>query len=135
VSARRLVRGVAGVALLSLAACRSPNRGTWSGTFDGSVAGSVDFTINARGTTLEGTMEGATSDGSPFHAKMKGTIRDAYFYATFDGRTDTGLRPIPFEGFMKGELVAGQGKGEWDATIRFTSAKMNGTWNVTQQPR
>jgi hypothetical protein len=134
-SVRRLGRGLPGVLLLALAACSSPNRGTWSGTFDGSVAGTVDFTINARGKSLEGKMEGTTSDGSPFHAKMKGTIRETYFYATFDGRTDTGLRPIPFEGFMKGELAAGKGSGEWDATIRFTSAKMNGTWNVTQQTR
>jgi len=134
-SGRRIARGLFGMALLALAACSSPNRGSWSGTFDGSVAGAVDFTINTRGTSLEGKMEGTTSDGSPFHAKMKGTIRETYFYATFDGRTDTGLRPIPFEGFMKGELAAGKGSGEWDATIRFTSSKMNGTWTVTQQPR
>jgi hypothetical protein len=134
-TARPRARRIVGVLALALAACSSPNRGTWSGTFDGSVTGNVDFTINARGKSLEGKMEGTTSDGSPFHAKMKGTIRETYFYATFDGRTDTGLRPIPFEGFMKGELAAGKGSGEWDATIRFTSSKMNGTWTVTQQPR
>lgn len=124
---------VAMLAAALLAACSSPNRGKWSGTFDGSVAGTVDFTINARGTSLEGKMEGATTDGAPFHATMKGTIRDSYFYATFEGRTDTGLRPIPFTGFMKGELGQAKGSGEWDATIRFTDSKMNGTWSVTQQ--
>ena len=98
----RFARGAMLAAAL-LAACSSPNRGKWSGTFDGSVAGTVDFTINARGTALEGKMEGATTDGAPFHATMKGTIRDNYFYANFEGRTDTGLRPIPFTGFMKGE--------------------------------
>ncbi len=129
--ARRAV--IAGLALA--AACSSPDRGVWTGTFDGSVAGTVEFTINSRGTSLEGKMEGATSDGSPFHAKMKGTIRDTYFYATFNGRTDTGLRPIPFTGFMKGELAGGQGVGEWDATIRFTQNQVNGTWSVKQQAR
>ena len=126
---------ILGFAMLALAACSSPNRGAWSGTFDGSVAGTVEFTINTRGTALEGKMDGATSDGSPFHATMKGEIRETFFHATFEGRTDTGLRPIPFTGFMKGELAAGKGAGEWDATIRFTDAKMNGTWTVTQQHR
>ena len=120
---------------LLLAACGSPNRGAWTGTFDGSVSGTVEFTINARGTSLTGTMEGKTSDGSPFHAEMEGKITDRYFYATFDGRTDTGLRPIPFEGLMKGELADGQGQGEWDAKIRFTQTPMNGTWTVRQGVR
>jgi hypothetical protein len=134
--ARRGFARRATIAALGLAAaCSSPNRGVWSGTFDGSVTGTVEFTINARGTALEGRMEGATSDGSPFHAAMKGTIRDTYFYANFDGRTDTGLRPIPFEGFMKGELGDGKGAGDWDAKIRFTQTAMNGTWSVQQTAR
>ena len=133
---RRLGASVACAALVAGAlGCSSPDRGVWSGTFDGSVSGTVDFTINARGTSLEGKMEGTTSDGSPFHATMKGTIRDTYFYAKFDGRTDTGLRPIPFEGLMKGELADGRGTGDWDATIRFTSTQMKGTWQVEQQSR
>lgn len=121
--------------VLLLAACSSPNRGAWTGTFDGSVSGTVDFTIDARGNSLTGRMEGKTSDGSPFHAEMEGKITDRYFYATFEGRTDTGLRPIPFEGFMKGELGDGQGKGDWDAKIRFTQTPMNGTWTVRQGAR
>ncbi len=120
------------VTLASLAACSSPNRGEWSGTFAGSVSGTVEFIINARGTALTGKMEGATTDGAPFHADMEGKITDRYFYATFEGRTDTGLRPIPFEGFMKGELGDGKGAGDWDAKIRFTDTQMNGTWTVTQ---
>jgi hypothetical protein len=122
-------------ALACLAACSSPNRGEWSGTFAGSVSGNVEFKINSRGTTLTGKMEGTTSDGAPFHADMEGKISERYFYATFEGRTDTGLRPIPFEGFMKGELGDGKGAGDWDAKIRFTETPMNGTWTVTQIKR
>lgn len=133
--AKRLPQGIASTALLLCVACSSPNRGAWSGTFDGSVSGQVDFTINSRGTALTGKMEGTTSDGSPFHATMKGKITDRYFYATFEGRTDTGLRPIPFEGFMKGELGDGKGAGDWDAKIRFTQTAMNGTWTVEQTQR
>jgi len=40
------------LALLLVAGCSSPNRGIWKGTFDGSVSGTVEFRINARGTSL-----------------------------------------------------------------------------------
>ena len=104
----------------------------WRGTFDGSVTGEVEFSISARGTSLTGTMEGSTRDRQPFHADLEGTIKGDYFYATFEGTGSAELRPVPFEGFMKGELRDGRGEGEWEATLRFTRQKLDGSWRVDQ---
>jgi hypothetical protein len=117
---------------LALAACSSPNRGVWRGTFDGSVAGTVEFRISARGTSLTGTMEGSTRDRQPFHADLEGTIKGDYFYATFEGTGSAELRPVPFAGFMKGELRDGRGEGDWEATLRFTEQELRGGWRVDQ---
>lgn len=130
---RRGVRALgAAVALLSLAACNSPNRGVWRGTFDGSVAGTVEFRINARGTRLTGRMEGTTREGAAFHAEMEGSIHGDVFSATFEGRSDTDFRPVPFDGRMGGRLVVGDGQGDWRARLRFTQEELHGSWNVHQ---
>lgn len=122
------------IALLALlvASCSSPNRGVWRGTFSGSVNGTVVFRINTSGTELEGTLSGQTTDGAPFDAEMEGKINGEFFYATFEGRADSGLRPIPFEGFLRGQLGAGVASGDWECELRFTGGKMSGAWETKQ---
>jgi hypothetical protein len=118
---------------LGLAACSSPNRGTWKGEFQGDLAGVVQFTINSRGTKLSGTIEGTTSGGQPFTAEMEGKIHDPFFYGTFKGKGRTDVYPVPFDGLMRGELQPGRAKGDWEAQIRFNPAKMKGAWNAKQE--
>jgi len=115
-----------------VAGCSSPNRGSWKGTFDGSVSGTVEFRINARGTSLTGKMEGTTESGAPFHAAMEGEIRGELFRADFEGKSDTDFRPVPFNGAMRGRLGSGKGSGDWDARIRFTQEELRGSWSVAQ---
>jgi hypothetical protein len=117
-----------------LAACSSPNRGTWQGTFDGSLSGTVEFRIDSRGTSLSGTFEGATSSGQPFTAEMEGKINDRYFYATFKGTGRTEVYPVPFEGFLRGDLGSGQANGDWEAQISVSPVKMKGAWTARQLP-
>jgi|SRR5687768_3394002 len=114
-------------------ACSSPNRGTWRGTFQGSVNGTVEFRINTSGTELDGSLTGQTTDGAPFNAEMEGKINGEFFYATFAGRADSGMRPIPFEGFLRGQLGAGTATGDWECELRFTRAKMSGKWEAKQE--
>jgi|CXWL01.1.fsa_nt_gi hypothetical protein len=114
-------------------ACSSPNRGHWQGTFDGNVAGTVEFDINARGTSLDGKMEGQTRDGQPFKAELEGRIEDPFFYAKFVGRVQTGVYPLKFEGLMRGELASGTAKGDWSCTLVPTETKLEGTWETSQQ--
>jgi hypothetical protein len=122
-------------ALLALVACSSPNRGTWEGTFDGSVSGTVRFEINARGTSLTGHLSGTTRDRQPFTAEMRGKIHGEDFYATFAGKSRTGLLPVAFEGLMRGTLAAGAGHGDWTAELKPRGGgTMKGTWEVTQVP-
>ena len=123
--------GLVSLLAVLLTGCSSPNQGSWSGSFTGTISGTVEFSINSRGTSLTGKLEGATSDGAPFTAKMEGKLRDQYFYATFKGKGQTGLLPIPFEGLMKGELADGEASGDWNAELR-TGIQMEGTWEVTQ---
>ena len=114
-------------------ACSSPNRGKWQGDFEGSVAGTVEFTINTRGTSLRGTMEGKTASGEDFHAKMKGTLAGDDLVAEFEGSATTDFRPVPFTGVLRGQLLRGQAHGTWECTIRFTESSMQGTFKVTQE--
>ncbi len=118
-------------ALVFLVACSSPNRGVWRGSFEGTLSGTVEFRINARGSKLTGSLDGATSDGEPFSAKMTGKLNGADFYATFKGKGQTGLLPVPFEGLMTGRLEQGEGQGDWQAELR-TGWKMSGSWTVKQ---
>ncbi|HYH45627.1 MAG TPA: hypothetical protein VEG34_08065 [Thermoanaerobaculia bacterium] len=115
-----------------LAACGSPNRGTWKGTFDGSMSGTVEFRINSRGTALSGTFNGTTNSGQPFEAEMEGKINDPHFYATFEGTSRTEIYPVPFEGFLRGELGSGKAGGEWETQIRTSPVKMRGAWTAEQ---
>lgn len=127
-------RGAAALGLLTLTlACGSPNRGHWSGTFDGSVSGTVEFDINARGTRVEGRMTGSTVDGEPFRATLEGILRQDYFRADFEGRAggSFGL-PVPFEGEMTGSLDRGLGSGDWACTLWRSSSRLQGTWSVEQ---
>ncbi|MEM7480995.1 MAG: hypothetical protein AAF481_07450 [Acidobacteriota bacterium] len=122
---------------LLCAACSSPNRGVWRGTFDGDVSGVVEFRINARGTQLEGSLDGETSDGAPFEAVMEGRIEGDAFYATFEGDGRSGIYPVPFKGFLKGQLIDGAGGGEWEAQLETPlgeplGAKLLGDWQVQQ---
>jgi len=120
-------------AAVAVAACApSPNRGTWRGEFAGSLSGVVEFRIDARGSELTGTIEGHTSDGAPFAADMEGRIRDEHFYATFEGAGQAQLYRVPFEGFMRGRLGAGNADGEWEAELRGRGGKLAGTWAVEQ---
>lgn len=125
---------VAGLLPLAvLLACSSPNRGVWRGEFSGSVSGVVEFRINARGTRLTGSLEGETRGGQPFKADMEGKIQGEYFYATLEGAARTDLRPIPFEGFLKGEIRGGAASGDWEATPRVGQfGKLEGRWQVEQ---
>lgn len=132
---RRAAAVASCLALLALASCRSPNRGVWRGTFDGSVSGTVEFRISTSGRSLDGTMDGKTRDGQPFHAEMEGKTRDRYFHATFEGTSRTEMYPVKFEGFMTGELVEGHGTGDWECQLALgASPKLKGTWSVDQQP-
>jgi len=115
-----------------LAGCSSPNRGVWAGTFDGSVAGTVEFRINTRGTRLTGSLTGATRDGNPFHAEMEGKIEDQYFYATFEGKSLAGGLPVAFDGFLRGELQEGKASGDWSCTLRLAQRKLSGAWHADQ---
>jgi hypothetical protein len=129
---RLSVVAIAAAALAQLS-CSSPNRGVWKGDFEGSVTGVVEFRINTSGTKLSGSMAGQTSDGAAFAAKMTGKITDdTFFYATFTGSAESGLRPIPFEGFLRGELGAGRAQGDWECTLRFTGVKFSGSWAAVQ---
>lgn len=119
--------------MVSLAACSSPNRGRWSGTFDGNVNGVVEFEINTRGTRLRGSMDGQTSTGEPFEAKIEGILRQDYIDAEFEGAATAGRGlPLRFEGRMTGSLAAARGEGDWQATIKVTGSPMAGTWQVEQ---
>lgn len=126
---------VAAVALLLsvVAACSSPNRGTWKGTFSGTVSGTVEFEINARGTRVKGKMEGATVSGDPFRATLEGVLRQDFFRADFEGSSRTSVAlPLAFEGQMMGSLEGGHGTGDWSAVIQVTGSRFHGTWSVEQ---
>ena len=130
--ARRLgVLGLLGLLVLA-AACRSPNRGVWQGTFDGSVRGTVEFRINARGTRLSGSMSGSTRDGQPFRAELDGKIQGDHFYATFEGASRAGALPVAFAGFLRGTLADGRGEGDWQCELAVTRQKLAGEWAVEQ---
>ncbi len=122
--------------LLSVAsvACSSPNGGEWTGTFEGHVRGTMDFSIDRRGTKLEGKMTGETVEGEPFRASLEGRIRGADYRATFEGRARNGIH---FKGIMRGTIAQGTGKGNWEATLysplaRGRSGEVSGHWEARQ---
>ena len=140
-----LVRLLVFFCLLSvaLAGCSkpSPNRGTWEGSFDGDASGTVVFTINAKGTEVRGEMEGETSGGQTFRAKIKGTLRIDFIDAAFEGTVQaTPTVPVGFTGNMTGELAAGEGTGDWQCALEIPKILgpsagalgqgLEGTWTV-----
>lgn len=130
----QVLTGLCLLASLGLPGCASPNRGEWQGTFDGTVRGVVEFTINTRGTKLRGHMEGQTQAGQPFDAKIEGTLRWERIEATFRGKSQlTGIGlPVAFTGAMVGDLGGGAGSGEWQAELIAGRMPMAGTWQVEQ---
>ena len=130
--ARPAARALLTLVLCALGACSSPNRGHWSGTFDGSVSGVVEFRINARGTRLTGSLTGSTRDGQPFAAEMEGKMRGEHFYATFEGTSRAGVLPVAFEGLMRGSLGEGAGSGDWTCELKVSRLHLEGTWEVEQ---
>lgn len=120
---------------LAVGCAPSPDRGTWDGTFDGSLSGVVRFHIDTRGTRLTGTFEGETRDGAPFTAEMEGRVRGDDFYATFEGTGRAALYRVPFSGFMTGQLGDGRAGGRWEAEIRGQSGELEGAWRAEQADR
>jgi hypothetical protein len=132
-----LVKHVANAALLALAmaACASPNRGHWEGTFDGTVSGTVEMEIGWRGTRVRGEMRGQTRDRQPFEATLQGSLSWDQIQAKFRGTSQAGAGvglPVTFDGEMAGSLLEGRGEGEWSARLFAGRMPMSGTWRIEQ---
>ena len=86
--------GILVAVLLAIVSCSSPNRGWWRGSFEGDVAGIMEFSINSRGTRATGKVTGALSSGESFRAEFEGTLSQGYLHADLVGSSDTdiGLR-------------------------------------------
>ena len=117
----------------TLLACASPNRGTWRGTFTGGVSGTMEFTIDTRGTRAEGRIVGSTREGQAFEADFEGSLNVDYLKAEFTGSSDSdlGLR-AGFEGTLDGTVAAGAADGRWNVTLRYAGTGYEGTWQATQ---
>lgn len=135
-----LVKRLPGAALaallaLAVAACASPNRGEWKGTFDGTVSGTVEMEIGWRGTKVTGEMRGQTRDRQPFEATLQGSLAWDRIQATFRGRSDAGAGvglPLTFDGEMTGSLLEGEGEGQWSARLFAGRMPMSGEWRIEQ---
>jgi hypothetical protein len=122
------------LALALLAACSSPNRGWWGGTFEGGVSGDMRFSINTRGTKASGSIEGTTSDGQDFRATFEGSLNQDYLRADIEGSSSTGTGlPAAFAGEMKGTLGVGQGDGTWQVELVHLRAGYEGVWTALQE--
>jgi hypothetical protein len=120
--------------LVTLAACASPNRGRWTGTFDGTVSGTVEMEIGWRGTEVTGEMRGQTRDGQPFEATLGGSLAWDRIEAKFRGASQSGMGlPLSFDGEMSGSLLEGRGEGEWVARLLAGRMPMSGTWRIEQE--
>jgi len=121
------------LALASLAACSSPDRGRWQGSFEGGVAGTMEFTVNARGTKADGKITGATRDGQKFDAEFEGSLNQGFLNAEFEGSGQTGMGlPAGFRGKLQGDLENGAGKGSWTVDLIQVRAHYQGKWSATQ---
>ena len=101
--------------LAATLACSSPNRGRWQGTFEGGVDGTMEFTVNARGTEAEGKITGATRRGEKFEADFEGSLNQGFLNADFEGSSQTGVGlPAGFRGKLQGDLARGQGRRHLD---------------------
>lgn len=122
------------VCLLSaVVACSSPNRGWWRGSFEGDVTGTMEFSINSRGTRAEGQVTGTLSNGESFRAEFEGTLNRGYLQADLVGSSDTdlGLR-AGFEGVISGRLEGGAAAGDWQADLRQARRHLEGRWQAAQ---
>ncbi len=120
---------------LVFAACSSPNRGWWQGSFEGDVAGTMELSINARGTKAKGEVTGRLSSGEGFRAEFEGTLNQGFLRAELTGSSETsvGLR-AGFEGLITGDLAAGKGAGQWKADLKPAGRQLEGEWQASQDP-
>jgi hypothetical protein len=122
------------LALVSIfAACSSPNRGRWQGTFEGGVDGTMEFTVNARGTKADGRITGATRRGEKFEAKFEGSLNQGFLNARFEGSGQTGVGlPAGFRGELQGDLAEGIAAGRWKVDLIQVRTHYEGKWAATQ---
>jgi hypothetical protein len=121
------------VALAFPLACSSPNRGYWQGTFEGGVSGTMQFTVNARGTSAEGRITGATSRGEKFEAEFEGSLNQGFLNARFQGSSQTGVGlPAGFRGELQGDLADGEAAGSWKVDLIQVRTHYEGTWAASQ---
>jgi hypothetical protein len=117
----------------TLAACSSPNRGRWQGTFEGGVDGTMEFTVNARGTSAEGRITGATRRGETFEAEFEGSLNQGFLNARFEGSGQTGIGlPAGFRGSLQGDLADGDAAGSWKVDLLQVRTHYEGTWAAVQ---
>jgi hypothetical protein len=117
----------------TLAACSSPNRGRWQGTFEGGVDGSMEFSVNARGTEAEGRITGATRRGEKFEATFEGSLNQGFLNARFEGSSQTGIGlPAGFRGELQGDLAQGNAAGSWKVDLIQVRTHYEGKWAATQ---
>ena len=122
-----------GIAIASTLSCSSPNRGRWQGTFEGGVDGTMEFTVNSRGTEAEGEISGATRGGEKFEAEFEGGLNQGFLNAKFEGSGQTGMGlPAGFRGVLQGDLAAGAARGTWTVDLIQVRAHYEGTWTATQ---
>ncbi len=121
------------LALVSALACSSPNRGRWQGTFEGGVDGTMEFTVNARGTEASGRITGATRGGEKFEASFEGSLNQGFLNARFEGSGQTGVGlPAGFRGELQGDLEQGAAAGGWKVDLIQVRTHYEGTWAATQ---
>jgi hypothetical protein len=131
--ARRRRRYWLAVGLALTLGCSSPNRGRWQGTFEGGVDGTMEFTVNARGTKASGRITGATRRGEKFEAKFEGSLNQGFLNAKFEGSGQTGVGlPAGFRGELQGDLEEGEAAGSWKVDLIQVRAHYEGTWAATQ---
>jgi hypothetical protein len=117
----------------TLAACSSPNRGRWQGTFEGGVDGTMEFTVNARGTRADGRITGATRRGEKFEAKFEGSLNQGFLNARLEGSSQTGIGlPAGFRGELQGDLAEGDAAGSWKVDLIQVRAHYEGQWAAKQ---
>jgi len=114
-------------------ACSSPNQGRWQGAFEGGVDGTMEFTVNARGTEAEGKITGATRRGEKFEADFEGSLNQGFLNADFEGSSQTGVGlPAGFRGKLQGDLAEGKATGTWTVDLIQVRAHYEGAWTATQ---
>lgn len=118
--------------LLGFSACSSPNRGWWRGSFEGDVTGTMEFSINSRGTRAKGKITGNLSTGESFRAEFEGTLNQGYLRTELVGSSDTefGLR-AGFEGSLSGDLDRGEADGNWRVQLRQVGRQLEGQWQAS----